>query len=79
MIATNKLKGLIAERGLSQRDVAEHLGMSPRTFYTKMKNGVFDSDEMSDMIRYLGIDNPTEIFFADVGTYHAPSRAEVTT
>lgn len=68
MVATQKLRGIIAERGLSQRKVAEHLGMAEKTFYSKMKKGVFDSDEMSEMISLLGIENPSEIFFADVGT-----------
>lgn len=68
MIATEKLRGIIAERGLSQRKVAEKLGMTEKTFYTKMKKGVFDSDEMSAMIVILKINNPVEIFFADEGT-----------
>lgn len=68
MVATDKLRGVIAERGLTQRKVAEHLGMTEKTFYTKMKKGVFDSDEMSEMISYLKIQDPLEIFFADIGT-----------
>ena len=38
--------------------------MSPKGFYDKMKRGVFDSDEMEQMIDILGIENPVEIFFA---------------
>lgn len=49
MIATEKLKGIIAERGFSQRQVASELGITEKTFYTKMKRGVFDSAEMSAM------------------------------
>lgn len=67
MVATDKLRGIIAERGLSQRKVANHLGMSEKTFYTKMKRGVFDSDEMSEMISLLDIKNPSEIFFSNLG------------
>lgn len=67
MVNVNRLRGIIAERGLSQRKVAEHLGMAEKTFYTKMKKGVFDSDEMSEMITLLDIENPTEIFFANTG------------
>lgn len=68
MIATNKLRGIIAERGLSQRKVADHLGMTEKTFYAKMKKGVFDSDEMEGMISLLQIKNPSDIFFANSGT-----------
>lgn len=64
MIATDKLRGIIAERGLSQRKVAEQLGMTEKTFYTKMKKGVFGTDEAEKIICILKIENPAEIFFA---------------
>ena len=64
MVNTNKLRGIIAERGLDQKDVAEMIGKSPKTFYEKMKRGKFDSDEIMSMVSGLSIENPTEIFFA---------------
>lgn len=67
MVATNKLRGIIVEKGLSQRYVAHHLGITENTFYSKMKRGVFDSDEMEAMINLLEIQNPCEIFFASAG------------
>ena len=66
MIDTNKLKGIIMERGFSQRKLAEELGMTEKTFYAKMKKGIFDSAEMSAMVEKLNISNPTEIFFAEL-------------
>ena len=42
--------------------------MTPATFYSKMQKGVFDSDEISDMIAFLGITDPLKIFFAEFGT-----------
>lgn len=60
----SKLRGVIAERGMSQRQVAVALGMSERTFYAKMKKGVFGTDEAEQMIRLLHIKNPAEIFLA---------------
>lgn len=68
MVDTNKLRGIIAERGESQQKVADHLGISKNTFYRKMKKGIFDSDEIEKMVMYLGIKNPMEIFFARFGT-----------
>lgn len=62
MIAVNKLRGIIAERGMSQRQVAERLGVTEKTFYTKMKKGVFGTDEVEKMIEILSIENPIEIF-----------------
>ena len=67
MIDTMKLKGIISERGFSQRRVAKTLGMTEKTFYGKMKRGVFDSDEIQQMIELLGIENPIEVFFAHFG------------
>jgi DNA-binding XRE family transcriptional regulator len=63
MIDRNVLRGMIVMKGMSQSDMAEKLGMTPKTFYDKMKKGVFDSDEIYQMISLLGIDNPKDIFF----------------
>lgn len=60
---TARLRGIIAERGFSQREVARRIGMTEKTFYTKMKNGVFGIDEADRMIALLNIDNPGAIFF----------------
>ena len=64
MVATDKLRGIIAERGLSQRKVAAQLGITEKTFYSKMKSGVFGTDEVEKMIAILQIENPVEIFLA---------------
>ena len=64
MINTNALRGIIVSRDMTQQDVARKLGMTPKTFYSKMKKGVFGSDEMEAMIDILAIENPQEIFFA---------------
>ncbi len=65
MVDTCALKGIIATRGLSQRKVAKELGLSEKTFYEKMKKGVFNSTEMDAMINILKIENPCAIFFAN--------------
>ena len=64
MIKTNELRGIIAKNGLSQSYVAIKIGITPKTFYEKMKNGVFGSDEIQIMIDELHIDDPLAIFFA---------------
>ena len=63
MIKTDELRGIIAKNGLSQTDVAKMIGVTPKTFYEKMKNGVFGSDEIQIMIDELHINNPMLIFF----------------
>lgn len=65
MVATNKLRGIIAERGLTQEKVAKMINITPVSFYRKMKRGIFDSDEMYQMIQILDIEKPADIFFAD--------------
>ena len=74
MINTDKLRGIIAERGLTQPKVAIMLGITPKTFYNKMDKRRFDSDEMSQMINLLGISNPVEVFFAEIVAYNAPQQ-----
>lgn len=64
MIAVNKLRGLIAEHGMTQKQIALQLGISQKTFYNKMKKGVFGTDEVEKMVNILSINNPAEIFFA---------------
>ena len=68
MIATNKLRGAIAQKGFSQRKVAKAIGITEKTFYSKMQKGVFDSDEITEIIELLDIKNPMEIFFPHFGT-----------
>lgn len=63
MIDTNALRGCIASKGLTQHEVAGLIGMTPKTFYNKMKKGVFGSDEMEAMIELLSIEDPIIIFF----------------
>lgn len=62
---TGKLRGIIAERGYSQRKVAEAIGVTEKTFYLKMKKGVFGTDEAEAMIALLNIENPGEIFLSN--------------
>lgn len=64
LIRTDELRGIIAKNGYSQSDVAKMLGITPKTFYQKMRIGVFGSDEIQIMIDKLQIENPIDIFFA---------------
>lgn len=64
MIKTNELRGIITKNGYSQSDIAKMIGITPKTFYEKMKIGVFGSDEIQIMIDKLNIEDPVSIFFA---------------
>lgn len=63
MVDTKRLKSVMVLNGKTQEDVARHLGMTSKTFYLRMKKGVFGSDEIEKMIEYLSIDDPMPIFF----------------
>jgi transcriptional regulator with XRE-family HTH domain len=65
MVDVNKLRGIIVEKGLTGEKVAEMVGMSKKTFYLRMKEAKFNSDEMDKLIDILDIDDPLRIFFAN--------------
>ena len=65
MVHVKKLRGKMAEKGRTGKDMARVIKKTPKTFYDKMKRGVFDSDEITAIVEDLGIENPLEIFFAD--------------
>lgn len=68
MVDTNALRAAWTAKGLTQTEVAEKLHISSKTMSTKMKRGVFGSDEIEKMIDLLSIENPTAIFFAKAVT-----------
>lgn len=61
----NKLAAAIVAKGMKQKDVAKLLNMAPKTFYLKMKKGVFGTDEVAAMVKILDIKDPVEIFLAN--------------
>lgn len=65
MVNVKKLRGKMAEKGRTGIDMARVIKKTPKTFYEKMKKGVFDSDEITAIVDDLGIENPLEIFFAE--------------
>jgi len=64
VVKTDKIRGLMAEKKLTGKDMAEALGISPNTFSAKMKAGIFNSDEMQIIVDVLSIEDPVPIFFA---------------
>ena len=53
MIRIDDLIGFIAKKRTSQRQLAVKIGINERTFYIKMKKGVFRSDEIDGIIAAL--------------------------
>lgn len=74
LVRVDELRGIIAKRGMHQSDVAKIIGITPKTFYEKMKNGVFGSNEIQTMIDTLRIENPIEVFFANQVTLEVTEK-----
>lgn len=68
MIDVASLRAEMTRYGITQKQLAESIGISPRTFSNKMKKGVFRSDEIEQMIQILKIKDPMSIFFAQMVT-----------
>lgn len=64
MVDVQKLRGAIVGAGLTGEEVARLIGITPKTFYQRMKKRVFGSDEIEVMIEVLHIEDPMSIFFA---------------
>ena len=64
MLDRKALRAEIVRNGMTQKQVAAHIGISEKTFFLKMKKGVFGTDEAAKMISLLKIKDPQSIFFA---------------
>lgn len=69
MVNTPKLNQRIDESGLKRGYIAESLGITRQSLFSKVNNSTeFLSSEVQDLCKLLGIDKLTEkeaIFFAD--------------
>lgn len=65
MVDTNELKAEIVRQGRTQKEVYEHLRLSKRQWNDRIAKKKFNSDEMYGITKYLSLDNPMLIFFAD--------------
>lgn len=63
MVRTDLLRKAIAVSGLTQAQVASRIGVTTRTFYKRMKTGVFRSDEIEAMVDMLRMKDPMAVFF----------------
>lgn len=61
---TSKLRGWIAEVGMSGRGIAKELEMTEKTFYSKLNKGSFKTDEAAFIKKLTGMSDElaTEIF-----------------
>ncbi len=50
---SEKVSLLLVKRGMKKKDLAEKLGCSRTTLHKKMKNDIFDEDEMKTIAEIL--------------------------
>ena len=62
----DKLRGILAEKRITQAELAHAMGLSTRTINLKLNGKVpINVDEASQITKILGVENPIDIFFAD--------------
>lgn len=65
MVDVLELKASIVKSGFTQKEVYEGIGLTKRQWDSRCTSKKFDSDEMYKLVRFLNLDNPIPIFFAD--------------
>ena len=63
MLNVNALKAEMVRNGYTQAALAKELGITPRTFTTRLKTGDFGSKEIEIMMSRLKLADPVAIFF----------------
>lgn len=64
MLDRSALKAEMARNDITQRELAKKIGISEKTFISRMKRGVFGTDEAQVIVEVLKIKDPAAIFFA---------------
>lgn len=66
MLNVQKLKGKMLEKGLNVKTLPADLGLSPATFYRKMKNNSFEIREADKIVDILSLSGKEakDIFFS---------------
>ena len=66
MVNTDKLRGAIKERAMTNGDVAVGIGINPSTFSLKINSGKFTLDEADNISKLLNLScgEATAIFFS---------------
>ena len=65
MLDVKSLKAEMARNGYTQTSLAKEIGITPRTFATRLRTQDFGSKEIEIMIKLLNLKEPMKIFFAN--------------
>jgi hypothetical protein len=75
MLDVRQLKAKMVFSGYTQEMLAKEVGISTKTFWNRLKSGVFRSDEIELICKALNIDDPTPIFFCKENSLQATFAA----
>ena len=64
MIDTQALKQIIRAAGQTQKTTAAAIGMTQSAFYSRMKRGIFGTDDILKMADFLKMRNPAAVFYS---------------
>lgn len=68
MLNVPEFRAAMVRKGYTQKALAKILGISEKTFYDRIKNKRFGSDEIETLIKVLEISDPMPIFFSGIVT-----------
>ncbi len=63
MLNAKELKAEMVRNGYTQKTLAAEIGITTRTFSTRMRTGDFGAKEIETMIDVLHLKEPMRIFF----------------
>jgi DNA-binding Xre family transcriptional regulator len=68
IVNTNKLRGMMAEKGTTAGKLAKSIGINQSTFSAKMSSGKFTIEEADNIVKVLGLtcEEATSIFFSQL-------------
>lgn len=69
MLNVLEFRAAMVRKGFSQKELARHLGISEKTFCSRIKKKRFGTEEIEQLIPLLEINNPMKIFFDGVVTF----------
>ena len=68
MLNVLEFRAAMVRKGYTQKELAKVLGISEKTFYERIKNKRFGSEEIEKLVTVLEISDPMPIFFSNLVT-----------
>ncbi len=53
---SNRIKGILASRGITQAELAQILSLTPETISARMKNNKWDVEELKSIAKHFNVE-----------------------